>query len=113
MFAITTIRRLDRRIANPGYVVLLVTGLPMVWVGPWSLFDPQALWLTVALGLYVATTVLGIVVFAPTLRRRLAVAEGDPSSGAHTDLAGRTDRLFALTTGVVLTILALMVLKPF
>lgn len=112
-FTITTIRRIDRRVANPGYVALLVTGLLMVWVGPWELFDPDALWLTVALGLYAATAILGIAVFAPTLRRRLAAAGSDPTSEVHAALARRTDLLFALTTGVVLAILALMVMKPF
>jgi hypothetical protein len=40
VFAINGIRRLDSRVANPAYVVLALTGVPLVIVGRWSFTAP-------------------------------------------------------------------------
>lgn len=113
VFAIEGIRRLDRRLANPGYVLLLVTGIGMVATGGYRFGIPGMHWLDLAVTLYALTAVLGISVFAPAIRRQLAEARHDPSTPAYEAAARRTWRLTLATTGVVLVIVTLMVTKPF
>src|SRR5258708_39272611 len=50
-FTLKGIKFLDDRIANPAYGVVLLTGLVMVFAGPWSI---TSLWIIVALVLFVA-----------------------------------------------------------
>jgi len=110
LFVIATVRRLDRSIANPGYVVLLATGLGMIWLGAWPLTSG---WILAALTLYALVAILGITVFAPAIRIQLDEAERDPSSAAYAVAAARSRRLGTLTTGIVIVIVVLMVTKPF
>lgn len=110
LFALRGIRYLDRRLANPGYLVLLITGLVMVyWVG----FPLSTPWLLVSLLLYIATALLGFFVYAPNFRRQIRLAEErGPQSEAYKAAARRSVRLAWLTTVIVLVILFLMVVKP-
>lgn len=110
LFVIESIRRLDRRIANPAYGVLLVTGLLMVLDGAYSL---TAGWLASAVVLYALTALVGIAFFAPAIRRQLAEAQADPASAAYAAAAARSSAFGVLTTAIVLVIVALMVTKPF
>ncbi|MFI5255496.1 MAG: DUF2269 family protein [Candidatus Limnocylindrales bacterium] len=109
-WAIETTRVLDRRVANPAYIGLLATGLLMVWGG---LYPLTSGWILAAIGLYVVTALLGIVLFAPAIRRQLAEAARDPASKAYAATARRSSVLGLLTTGIVVVIIALMVTKPF
>lgn len=110
LFVISGVRRLDRRVANPAYGVVLLTGVLMVLTGAYS-FEQG--WIAAAIVLYIAVAVLGIAVFAPAIRRQLAAAEADPTTPTYAAAARRTARLGWLTTAVVLVIVALMVTKPF
>jgi uncharacterized membrane protein len=110
VFAIHGVRRLDRRLANPAYGLLLVTGVLMVVTGGFSFTQH---WIELAIALYALTATLGITLFAPAIRRQLAEAEADPTSAAYRAAARRTSALGLLTTGVVAVIVFLMVVKPF
>ena len=112
-FAIDTIRWIDHRIALPGYIVVLVTGLGMVVTGFYAFGAPGSGWLEIALLLYMATAVLGFHDFAPALRIQAEEAAKDPSSVAYAAAARRTGLLSAVTTGIVAVIVFLMVVKPF
>ena len=110
-YTIRGIRAIDRRVANPAYALLLVTGLAMV------LFSGVPLaqgWLAVALALYLTAALAGYFVFGPVVRRELAALErggvGDPE---YLRFRAQARRLGILTTTAVLIILALMVTKPF
>jgi uncharacterized membrane protein len=109
VFTIETLRRLDRRIANPAYGVALLTGIAMVATGAYTF---QARWIEAAIGLYALVAVLGITLFAPAIRRQLAEAERDPGGAAYSAAATQTNRLGIATTGIVFVIVALMVIKP-
>jgi uncharacterized membrane protein len=109
-WTIDSIRRLDRRIANPGYVLLLITGVLMVLSGAYSF---EARWLQLAIVLYVAVALLGILAFAPAVRRQAGEAARDPTSPAYAAAARRSNLLGLLTTGVAVGIVVLMVAKPF
>ena len=115
VFAIRTIQRLDRRMANPAYLAQLVTGLLLVWLLELDLLGTS--WLLLGLLLYVIVAVLGISVYAPLFRERLALAEqlaggDDEVTASYADVARRADRLGVLVTALVVVIVALMVVKP-
>jgi uncharacterized membrane protein len=110
VFTIDSIRKLDNTIATPAYVVVLLTGLGMVFLGAFSF---SALWIQVALGLYVLVVILSIALYSPALRRQLAEAEADPSSAAYAAAASRSTLLGIIVIAIVLVIVVLMVTKPF
>ena len=110
VFAITGISALDRRLANPAYILLLVTGVLMVLSGAFS-FEQG--WLAASIALYVLVAAIGGAVYAPVLRRQLAEAERDPTSPAYAQVARRSGLLGLVTIGIVVVIIVLMVSKPF
>src|SRR5512138_632611 len=69
-FILQRISLLDRRLANPGYLLLLVTGLTMALTMRLPLTTP---WLLTALILYVLAALLGALAYAPIARRQRAV----------------------------------------
>lgn len=109
IWTIEGIRRFDRAIANPTYIVLLVSGVLMVLNGAWR-FDQ--LWIALALVLYVFVALLGILVYAPVVRRQLAEAERDHRSAAYATMERRSTLLGVVTTSIVIVIVILMVTKP-
>ena len=110
-YTIRGIRAIDRRVANPAYALLLVTGLAMVVFSGVPLAQG---WLVVALALYAAAALVGYFVFGPVVRRELAALErGGVGDLEYLRFRGHARRLGILTTTVVLIILALMVMKPF
>ena len=110
-YTIRGIRAIDRRVANPAYALLLVTGLAMVVFSGVPLAQG---WLVVALALYGAAALVGYFVFGPVVRRELAALErGGVGDLEYLRFRGHARRLGILTTTVVLIILALMVMKPF
>ncbi|HLA17350.1 MAG TPA: DUF2269 family protein [Candidatus Limnocylindrales bacterium] len=108
-WTIEAIRRLDSRIANPAYIVVLITGIAMVLLGAYSF---ETGWIAVSIALYVATALMGILAFAPAIRRQLAEAEVDPTSEAYTAAARRSTILGLATTALAVVIVILMVGKP-
>ena len=66
------IKILDDRFANPAYAVLLITGIIMVLKEDLG-FD--TFWIAAGLALYVVVTLLAIIVYSPTLRNQVLLAE--------------------------------------
>jgi uncharacterized membrane protein len=110
VYTIASIRKLDKTIATPAYIVVLLSGLGMVVSGAFSF---SAGWIQVAIGLYVIVVILSIFLYAPALRRQLAEAEADPTSAAYAAVAGRSNLLGIAVIAIVLVIVVLMVTKPF
>ncbi len=109
-FALKGIKFLDDRIANPAYGVLLLTGLLMVVLGNISF---TALWIDIALVLYVVLVVLAIGFYTPSLRDQIRLAEsGDTTSAQFLRLAQRGQIVGQVLGVIVLVILAMMVFKP-
>lgn len=109
-FALKGIKFLDDRIANPAYAVLLITGLVMIFAGHWSI---TALWIIVALVLFLAVAVLGIAFYSPLLRNQIRLAEaGQTSSAEYARLAGLSRRFGPGLGVIVVVILVMMVFKP-
>jgi len=109
VFGIESVQRLDRRVANPAYIVAFLAGLAIVATGPYGLGSP---WIVAAIVLYVLIAVLGISLYGPAVRAQLALARSDPASDAYTLAARRSQVLGIVVTAIVLVIVALMIFKP-
>jgi uncharacterized membrane protein len=110
VFTIEGIRRLDSRIANPAYIVVLLSGLGMVALGAFSFTTG---WIVAAIVLYVVLVVVGIAFFSPAIKRQLDEAQRDPLSPAYAAAASRSNLFGIGTLVVVIVIVVLMVTKPF
>lgn len=110
VYTIEGIQRLDSRIANPAYILVLLTGLGMVALGAFSFTTG---WIVAAIVLYVTLVVVGIAFFSPAIKRQLEEARRDPASPAYAAAAARSNLFGIGTLVVVLVIVFLMVAKPF
>jgi uncharacterized membrane protein len=109
-FTLRTIKRIDDRMANPAYALSLITGLFLVWIGPYGLLEP---WLVVALVLYAAILLLGIFGYSPTLRRQIALAESAGVASAEYAAVGRRSTLLGILLVVIVVVIEfLMTAKP-
>ena len=109
-FTLRTIKLIDDRVANPAYVLLLLTGLAMAFVLPLPLTTP---WLLTALVLFLILVLVGLGGYTPTLRRQIQLIESEGSQSPNYQALARRGTLL----GVILAILAiaivfLMVVKP-
>jgi uncharacterized membrane protein len=109
VWVIENVRLLDRRVANPSYIVALLAGIAIVMTGSFSF---QSLWIAAAIGLYVLVAVIGIALYAPAMRRQQALAAADPMSSEYEAAARRSRMVGGLATGLVFVIVLLMVFKP-
>jgi uncharacterized membrane protein len=109
-FVLGAIRVIDRRLANPGYGVLLLTGLIMAYLLPLPLTTP---WLLTAIVLYILAAFLGAFAYAPIMRElRKQLEAAGPESAAFRAASQRGAWLGLLVTLNVVVIVFLMVVKP-
>jgi uncharacterized membrane protein len=109
-FALRGVQVLDDRVANPAYLLLLITGLAMLHAGRLSWTTP---WLLSSLVLYVVMAALGIGGYTRVLRRQIAALEaGGPDSPEFGRLAAAGRRLGMALAALVVVIVYLMVTKP-
>jgi len=109
-FTLRGVKLLDDRFANPAYVLLLVTGLLMVWVGDLELTQ---FWILAALALYAVAVGLGVFVYTPMLREQITVLErSGPDSVEFLTLSKRGRTVGVVLAIDVIVIVFLMVTKP-
>jgi uncharacterized membrane protein len=109
-FVLRNISVIDRRVANPCYVLLLLTGVGMALAVRIPLTTP---WLLTALILYVLSALLGILAYAPVTRKRREILEKEGfDSPAYRAIAQQGTRLGIAVTLDVVIIVFLMVVKP-
>ena len=109
-FTLKTIKLLDDRLANPAYGVSLITGLLLVWLGPYPLTAP---WLVVALVLYVGAILLGLFGYSPLLRAQIQAAETGGAESAEYAALSRRGTLMGIALAVMaVAIEFLMTTKP-
>jgi uncharacterized membrane protein len=110
LYVLQGIRVLDNRFANPAYVLILLSGLGMVYLGDIAL---TTVWLAAALILYVVVALMGIFLFAPVLRRQVGVLVHEGAQSPEFQrLSQRSTLLGVITTLLVVVIVVLMVFKP-
>ena len=109
-FVLRTIKLIDDRVANPLYVLLLLTGLTMAFMAPIPLATP---WLTTALVLYGIATLVGMVVFVPAFRRQIEILESEGLASPRYQTIATQVRVLGVFVGVlVVAIVFMMVVKP-
>jgi uncharacterized membrane protein len=109
-FALRTVKVMDDYVANPCYVLLLLTGVGMVHAAgyPWSLK-----WIHGSLALLVVAFVLAIGFYTPTLRKQIAALEArGPADPEFVRLGKRGSMLGGILGIIVFVIVGLMVYKP-
>ncbi|MGH2710767.1 MAG: DUF2269 family protein [Actinomycetota bacterium] len=110
LHVLRTIKVLDQRFANVGYGILLATGIWMILITPYELTE---LWILLGIGLYTLATLIGIIVYAPLIRRQLAILQAEgPGSAGYRHLTERAKRLGVTLSLMVIVIVFLMVTKP-
>jgi uncharacterized membrane protein len=109
-FALRTVKVMDDYVANPCYLLLLVTGVGMVQVAgyPWKL-----LWIHMSMALLVVLAALAFGIYTPTLRRQIAALERGGASDPEFVSLGRRGAMLGGVMGVIVfVIIGLMVYKP-
>jgi hypothetical protein len=108
-FALRGISFLDRRVANPSYGLLLLTGLVLVAI-QWG----WQRWIVTALILFVLLIVVAVGFYSRALRQQIQVLDSEgPASAAYKRLEGQS-RLYGIVSAVIaLVIVYVMVVKPF
>jgi uncharacterized membrane protein len=109
-FTLKTIKLIDDRMANVAYALSLVTGLLLIWIGPYELTTP---WLMVAMGLYALVLLLGFLGYSPTLRKQIQLAETVGAQAPEYAAVARRGILLGVSLAVlVVAIEFLMATKP-
>lgn len=103
------IQALDRRLANPAYVVLPVTGIIMVLIGDLGF---TTFWIATAIGVYIAMGAFAGLAFSPALRRQVELARSHAPAADYEAAARRTFATRAITMLLIVVIVFLMVVKP-
>jgi len=109
-FALRTVKFMDDYVANPCYVLLLLTGVGMVHASPYG-WSPK--WIHGSLTLLLVAFVLGIGFYTPTLRKQIAALDrGGANDAEFLRLSRRGSMLGGILGLIVLVIVGLMVFKP-
>jgi uncharacterized membrane protein len=110
LHVLRTVKVLDDRFANPGYALLLATGIWMILISP---FEITEFWILTALGLYTLAVLAGALGYTPTLRKQITALERDGSASPEFQrLAKRGTTIGVLLAVDVIAIVFLMVTKP-
>lgn len=115
-FVARAIELVGRRLIVPFSLMMLITGVILIFVGGWNLLENE--WLLIALILYVIAFVFSVAVQGRNGRRLIELTREPPPAGASgppPELANvlRRIRLGGIFLNLlVVAIVALMVLKP-
>ena len=108
-FALRGVKFLDDRVANPAYLLVLVTGLTMAW-WHWSY---TIHWIMAAIVLFVAMFIFALAVYSPALTRQIEALERNGPQSPQYRSANLRATIYGIGVMVpILTILFLMVTKP-
>jgi uncharacterized membrane protein len=109
-FSLRTVKIIDDWIANPAYILLFPTGWWLASINHWPLTTP---WILSALILYAVLSVVGLAIYSPTLKKKIALAESvGPAAPEYKKISSRSTIIGVVLNLLVLTIIFLMVAKP-
>ena len=96
------------KLANPGYAMLLLSGIAMLFVGniPWT--TP---WVLSGLILFVIVGAIAGILYIPAQRKQIALAD-KPESAEYKAVEERTSRIGVIVLVLVVVIEFLMTVKP-
>jgi hypothetical protein len=108
-FALRGVKFLDDRVANPAYLLVLLTGLTMAW-WHWSYTTH---WIMAAIVLFVAMFIFAVAVYSPALTRQIETLERNGPQSPEYRSANLRATAFGIAVMVpILAILFLMIFKP-
>jgi uncharacterized membrane protein len=108
-FALRGVKFLDDRVANPAYLLVLVTGLTMAW-WHWSY---TIHWIQAAIVLFVGMFIFALAVYSPALARQIETLERNGPQSPEYRRANLRATIYGIGVMVpILAILFLMVTKP-
>ena len=100
---------LDDRVANPAYLLVLMTGLTMAW-WHWSY---TIHWIRAAIVLYVVMLLFGLASYSPALTRQIETLQRDGAqSSAYRSAAVRATTFGIAVMVPILAILVLIIFRP-
>lgn len=109
-FTIATVRRSDRVLAIPAFLVTLVTG---VWITVDEQIPFDRFWIAWSLAIFAVILVVGFTVWGPVVRRELAaLSRGGMADAEYPRLRVQARVLEYGTIAALVVIFALMVAKP-
>lgn len=110
-FTFEGIRFLENWIANPSYIISLLTGLIMCRLAGISIFSIA--WIRYALILYALMSAIGFLVYTPILRRQVSEFVANGATSSRYVRLNKLQTMFGLILYVfALLILYLMIIKP-
>jgi uncharacterized membrane protein len=108
-FALRGVKFLDDHVANPAYILVLITGLTMAG---WH-YSFSTRWIAAAIVLFVIAILVGLAVYSPALTRQIEVLEREGLATASYRRASIRATAFGIGVFVpILLILYLMINKP-
>jgi hypothetical protein len=109
-FALRGIAFIDRRVANPSYGLLLITGLILLAVGQVGLRG----WVIATLILFALLIVVAIGFYSRVIRQQLQVMDAEGvASASYKRLDGQATTYGIVSLAIALLIVFMMVVKPF
>ena len=109
-FTLRNVKLIDDRVANPAYILLLISGLLMVWLTDFPLTVP---WLLISLIIYTGLALIGFLAYTPTLKRQIELAEQKKiDSAEYQQVARRATVLGGVLVLFAVVIVFMMVVKP-
>jgi hypothetical protein len=109
-FTLKGIAFIDRRVANPAYGLLLVTGLVLLAAGQWGFRG----WVIAALILFALLIVVAIGFYSRVVRQQIQVMDSEGiASAAYKRLDGQATIYGIVSLVIALAIVFMMVVKPF
>jgi uncharacterized membrane protein len=110
-FALRGVKVLDDYVANPAYVLLLLSGLTMVFIAGYPVLT--TFWLLAALILWIVLVAVGLGLYTPTLSGQIKTLAASGAESAEFQSLATRGMIVGIVLGVlVLLIVALMVFKP-
>src|SRR4029077_2031213 len=109
-FALKGIAFIDRRVANPAYGLLLITGLVLLAVGQVGFRG----WVIAALILFVLLIVVAVGLYSRVVRQQMQVVDKEGvTSAAYKRLDSQAMLYGIVSLLIALAIVFMMVVKPF
>jgi uncharacterized membrane protein len=110
-FSLKGIRMMDNWVANPSYIVSLVTGLLLCFFGRYNLI--QVHWILYSLILFGIMGVVGFGIYAPSLKNQITVLEEKGFQSIDYKRADKKQTIWGVVLFLLaLFIVAMMVIKP-
>lgn len=111
LYSLEGIKTLDNWIANPCYLLSLVTGFWMSIIAGYNIFETK--WIFYSLIVYGLMSIIGFGIYTPLLSKQINVLQTEGSNSEAYKKLDKKQTIFGLILYVLaLTIVFLMITKP-